>query len=296
MSLPVEELAQDLYLLLNINGDIFAGFWGGVFRSTDNGNNWIPINSGLTNVQVLSLAISGNNIFAGTWDGGTFLSTDNGSSWNAVNTGLTNLDVFAIAISGDNIFAGTWGGIFLSTDNGSSWNAVNNGLTNLFINSLAISGDNIFAGASSSNVYLSTDNGSNWNAVNNGLTNLFINSLAVSGDYIFAGTDDGVWRRLLSEMITSVDEIAPQLPVQFSLFQNYPNPFNPSTKIKYSVPQSSQVQIKIFDVLGNEIETLVNEKKQVGTYEANVECRWSFHQRRIRARCLFLSTQGRKFC
>ena len=56
-------------------------------------------------------------------------------------------------------------------------------------------------------------------------------------------------------------------PTQFALEQNYPNPFNPSTKIQYSVPQTSQVQIKVFDVLGNEIETLVNEEKPTGTYE-----------------------------
>ena len=54
---------------------------------------------------------------------------------------------------------------------------------------------------------------------------------------------------------------------RFVLEQNYPNPFNPSTKIKYSVPQTSQVQIKIFDVLGNEIKTLINEEKPIGTYE-----------------------------
>jgi len=57
------------------------------------------------------------------------------------------------------------------------------------------------------------------------------------------------------------------LPTEFSLEQNYPNPFNPSTKIKYSIPQSSNVVIKVFDILGNEIETLVNEEKQTGTYE-----------------------------
>lgn len=57
------------------------------------------------------------------------------------------------------------------------------------------------------------------------------------------------------------------LPSGFSLSQNYPNPFNPSTKIKYSIPQTSNVVIKIFDILGNEIETLVNEEKSVGTYE-----------------------------
>ncbi|MBE0571885.1 MAG: T9SS type A sorting domain-containing protein [Ignavibacteriaceae bacterium] len=61
------------------------------------------------------------------------------------------------------------------------------------------------------------------------------------------------------------DEIG--IPTEFALEQNYPNPFNPSTKIKYSVPQTSQVQIKVFDVLGKEIETLVNEEKPAGTYE-----------------------------
>ncbi|MGB5848520.1 MAG: T9SS type A sorting domain-containing protein [Ignavibacteriaceae bacterium] len=58
-------------------------------------------------------------------------------------------------------------------------------------------------------------------------------------------------------------------PTEFALEQNYPNPFNPSTKIKYSVPQASQVTIKVFDVLGNEIETLINEEKPVGSYEVD---------------------------
>ena len=57
------------------------------------------------------------------------------------------------------------------------------------------------------------------------------------------------------------------IPIEFNLYQNYPNPFNPLTKIGYSVPQSSKVAIKVFDVLGNEIETLVNEEKSTGTYE-----------------------------
>ena len=54
---------------------------------------------------------------------------------------------------------------------------------------------------------------------------------------------------------------------KYKLYQNYPNPFNPSTKIKYSVPQSSNVIIKIFDILGNEIARLVNEEKPLGNYE-----------------------------
>jgi len=53
----------------------------------------------------------------------------------------------------------------------------------------------------------------------------------------------------------------------YYLHQNHPNPFNPSTIIKYSIPQSSNVVIKVFDILGNEIETLVNEEKPAGYYE-----------------------------
>jgi hypothetical protein len=56
-------------------------------------------------------------------------------------------------------------------------------------------------------------------------------------------------------------------PLVFSLSQNYPNPFNPSTKINYSIPQSSNVVIKVFDILGNEVATLVNEQKPAGSYE-----------------------------
>jgi len=57
------------------------------------------------------------------------------------------------------------------------------------------------------------------------------------------------------------------LPTLANLYQNYPNPFNPLTKINYSVPQTSNVVITVFDILGNEIETLVNEEKSIGTYE-----------------------------
>ena len=63
------------------------------------------------------------------------------------------------------------------------------------------------------------------------------------------------------------EEEIEETPTNYVLTQNYPNPFNPSTKIRYSVPQSSQLIIKVFDVLGNEIETLVNEQKTIGTYE-----------------------------
>jgi len=60
-------------------------------------------------------------------------------------------------------------------------------------------------------------------------------------------------------------------PKEFSLSQNYPNPFNPSTVIKYQLPISSQVTIKVYDLLGDEVAALVNEEKPVGFYEIDFD-------------------------
>jgi hypothetical protein len=60
------------------------------------------------------------------------------------------------------------------------------------------------------------------------------------------------------------------IPDDYVLEQNYPNPFNPSTKIRYSIPQPSNVVIKFFDILGNEIATLINEEKPAGSYEVEI--------------------------
>ncbi|MCW8814122.1 MAG: T9SS type A sorting domain-containing protein [Chlorobium sp.] len=87
--------------------------------------------------------------------------------------------------------------------------------------------------------------------------------------------------------ISSVNvEPAGKIPYKFSLKQNYPNPFNPSTKIGYSIPQTSQIQIKVYDILGKEIETLVNEEKPAGNYEvtwdaANLPSGVYFYQLRV---------------
>ena len=64
-----------------------------------------------------------------------------------------------------------------------------------------------------------------------------------------------------------VEENQSVFPTKYALFQNYPNPFNPATIIKYSVPELSFVTLKIYDLLGSEVATLVKEEKPAGTYE-----------------------------
>lgn len=70
-------------------------------------------------------------------------------------------------------------------------------------------------------------------------------------------------------IVTGIRENKNQTPDSYLLSQNYPNPFNPSTIIKYQVPKESFVNIKVYNVIGKEIGTLVNENKQAGVYEVN---------------------------
>ena len=68
-----------------------------------------------------------------------------------------------------------------------------------------------------------------------------------------------------------MEKIENLLPTNYQLEQNYPNPFNPSTKIRYSIPEYSFVTLKVFNLLGEEIETLVNSEQSAGVYEATFD-------------------------
>lgn len=86
--------------------------------------------------------------------------------------------------------------------------------------------------------------------------------------FIFTG-DSSQAEKLLkidSDIPLAVDDVT---PYSFYLLQNYPNPFNPATTIEYSISSAGFVQLKIFDILGNEITTLINEEKQPGIYQIN---------------------------
>ena len=89
---------------------------------------------------------------------------------------------------------------------------------------------------------------------------------------IYDADNSTLWETgIFEDFLTSI-EPTPDLPKSYELAQNYPNPFNPSTKIRYTVPFVGTsllkfVQLKVYDILGNEVATLVNEEKEPGIYE-----------------------------
>jgi hypothetical protein len=78
------------------------------------------------------------------------------------------------------------------------------------------------------------------------------------------------WTDSMQVIVTSVDDDE-TLPTEYALLQNYPNPFNPNTTISWQSPVGSHQTIKVFDVLGNEIATLVDEYKPAGRYEVEFD-------------------------
>jgi hypothetical protein len=80
------------------------------------------------------------------------------------------------------------------------------------------------------------------------------------------GQDAYVYNFGVTMTATGVEPVASKIPDKYNLEQNYPNPFNPVTRISYDIPKQGFVSIKIYDIIGKEIATLVNENKNPGTY------------------------------
>ncbi len=118
---------------------------GGVFKSTNGGVSWNPVNIGLTDNTIYALAIEpafgpfvglyNSTIYAGTAVDGVFKSTNGGATWNPANTGLTDGTIYSLLVDPINphtLYAGTqFGGVFKSTNGGESWSASNAPFTNV---------------------------------------------------------------------------------------------------------------------------------------------------------------------
>jgi len=91
------------------------------------------------------------------------------------------------------------------------------------------------------------------------------------GNVIVTGASDGDYITIKYSQTISIQQLSTELPEQFSLYQNYPNPFNPTTKIKFDIEKAGIIKLKVFDILGKEIATLVNESLNSGSYETEFD-------------------------
>jgi hypothetical protein len=251
---------------LVINGNnIYAGTIShGIYVSTNNGEYWSQTN--LNAAVIYSIAISGNTILGSGYNC-IWLSSNNGTNWiNIIGSAFADKYVYSVALSGANILAGTdSSGVWRSTNNGTGWIQTN--LNNDAIRSLMTSGNYVFAGTANSGVWFSSNYGTNWITKNQGFSKIpYISSLVTSNNYLYAGTYGySVWRRTLSEIV-GTSNICTDITETLSLGQSYPNPFNSSAKFKIQIAKLGDVKMVVYDIMGREVETLVNEQLSPGTY------------------------------
>jgi len=126
----------------------------------------------------------------------------------------------------------------------------------------------------------STDGGLNWSPDTN-LTNFPTNSLrpaiSISNSVLHVVWSDDrngnleIYYKRNPTGNVGIQNINSEIPIEYKLFQNYPNPFNPTSNIRYAIPKSGFVKLIVFDALGRQLETLVNESQKAGTYEVSFD-------------------------
>ncbi len=256
-------------------------------RTTNGGMNWTLGNSGaaLDGNQILSIGVSATStdtVYVATAPvtsrAKVFRSTDGGSTFTNITGTLPDRYPDDIAVDPNDsktlyiVFSGFGSShLFKSTDAGNNWIDIGSSLPDVPSSAIAIDPNNsdILYFGNDLGVYVSTDAGQSWSDYSTGLPNgCIVIDLSVvrATNRIRAVTHgNGVYEAPLYNPV-SVDDKKNNFVSDFKLEQNYPNPFNPSTKISWQSPVGSWQTIKLYDITGKEIETIVNGYYEAGSH------------------------------
>ncbi len=235
-------------------GVLYAGSGNGVWKSLNWGSSWIQISNGLNVNTILHVTKlkQNNTLYAATFRG-IYKSINGGENWFSVNDTITSKLSFqgglVVAEKDTNtIYAGAYGtlnptlpgGVYLSRNGGNSWKLYNLGLPDSVLD-LGVA-----------NLFLDNKTGA-----------LYANIISVFPE---ARSESNTFR-LRNAVTTSVHSFSDsQLPERLIL-HSFPNPFKSQTLILYSVPRTGQVVFRVFDILGKEVVTLLNEQRSPGEYK-----------------------------
>ena len=215
-----------------VGGYKYSTRLGAVYKTTNEGTNWINISNGLSNMSktVNSLAIdpTSPNTYYAACDNGVFKSTDAGLNWNSINNDFRSF-------------------------------------TSLIIN--PYSPKEIFTCSQNGGVLFSEDYGINWSQKNNGLSTNYLVSLEFDKKkgILYAGSGD---KGLFKYKFTNEADDS-KSPTKYVLSSNFPNPFKENTNIEYEIPSLTNVELTIYNLRGQRVKTLINQIHSNGIYSTN---------------------------
>jgi photosystem II stability/assembly factor-like uncharacterized protein len=250
---------------------IYALTYGsGFYRTTDSGDSWLRMDKNFNSGFIFGLAMDKEkNLYAGGRGGGAiYKSTDDGSSWIKVYQGISDAIISEIVITPDDyIFANSiYEGVLRSTNRGLTWELMNNGLPSKRLQRISISPNGrLYLSLLGGGIYASDNEGENWYYASDNLGLTIVNEFLFHEKHLYLATNESVWKSN-PDTVTSIaeDDIKPK---EYFLSQNYPNPFNPVTIIKFSIAGEDRVTLKIYDLLGREVKTLIDKDLKPGEYQ-----------------------------
>lgn len=208
-------------------------------------------------------------------------TSDGGINWEASQFSSSYYQDGMCVFFIDNLtgFLGSTEGLFKSTDGGINWGPVSL-TTNQYIYDIFFTTNKqgwILANNSSysygGGIYYTTDGGNIWNVELVSSENLYSLSFIPEGPGWAVGSNGSILTYNGGGAIAIDYEEATTTPGSYKLYQSYPNPFNPSTKISFDIPERSYVELKLFDILGRELITMVDESKEAGRYQIDLNMR-----------------------
>jgi len=277
ITMPTGDTTTQIWGIQFVNS--FTGFacgsMGRIIKSTDRGLTWFPLSSG---VQNAFSSIFFRNEQTGYISGSAIVlkTTNAGTTWTNCNapyfSGFENFRQIIFLDDNTGYFASDAGRIVKTTNAGGNWTLLTTGTTESMFGIYFINMNTGYACGNAGKIIVTTDAGATWFPQASGTTDILTSVWFTSATTGYISTWFSKILKTTNGGFVFVEPISSEVPDKFSLEQNYPNPFNPSTKIKFAVPsdvrsEKSNVKLVVYDVLGNEITTLVNEKLAPGTYE-----------------------------
>lgn len=267
--------------MLNNGTGYICGNSGFICRTTNNGVNWITLNSE-TSKNLYSICFTSDNMCWAAGDSIVLKTTDSGNNWEVKMSDFykynmvqfVNPRVGWLICNKVQAVPPPFGSyiirkILKTLNGGESWDTVYS-QSNVNSNFIGLSFSDSVNGwitSNTSEILRTTNGGTSFSNSNTSLYQSLYSVYAYSSQFAWIASDSGTVYSTYNGNTIGINSYNSEVPVLYNLFQNYPNPFNPTTKITFALPFKSFITLKVYDLLGREIETLVNTSLNVGKYD-----------------------------